>query len=87
MKKRPGGTRRAYEKGRDALLAAFGPRAKLTAAEAKRLDEAWGLSGHRVTFADAYDAFMKGRDPKSFGAPPGVIEGARDRAPGRRVRL
>lgn len=34
----------AYEEGRDALLASFGARAKVTSAEAKLLDEAWGLT-------------------------------------------
>lgn len=33
----------AYEEGRDALLASFGPKGRLTAAEARLLDEEWGL--------------------------------------------
>jgi len=38
---------RAYEQGRDALLVAFGSRAKPTAAEAELLDEAWRLAPKR----------------------------------------
>ena len=34
----------AYEEGRDALLAAFDPKTKPTAAEARLLDEAWDLT-------------------------------------------
>jgi hypothetical protein len=33
----------AYEEGRDALIASFGGRGRLTPAEAARLDAAWGL--------------------------------------------
>jgi hypothetical protein len=33
----------AYEEGRDALIASFGGRGKLTPAEAARLDSEWGL--------------------------------------------
>jgi hypothetical protein len=34
----------AYEEGRDALLAAFGNKTKVSAKEAARLDLAWGIS-------------------------------------------
>jgi hypothetical protein len=33
----------AYEEGRDALIASFGGRGKLTDVEAAQLDAAWGL--------------------------------------------
>lgn len=45
------------------------------------------MAGERTAFGDAYDAFMKGRDPKTFGLDPEEIENSRDRAPGRAVRL
>jgi prevent-host-death family protein len=45
------------------------------------------MSGERTAFGDAYDAFMKGRDPKTFGFEPGAIESTRDRSPGRPVKL
>lgn len=38
----------AYEEGRDALLATFGDRAKLTPAEAAELDRAWGLASSKT---------------------------------------
>jgi hypothetical protein len=34
----------AYEEGRDALVASFGPKGKPTVDEARRLDAEWGLS-------------------------------------------
>lgn len=45
------------------------------------------MSGKRTAFADAYDAFMKHRDPKTFGIEPGSLERTRDRAPGRPIKL
>jgi hypothetical protein len=33
----------AYEEGRDALIASFGRKGKLTPAEREQLDQAWGL--------------------------------------------
>lgn len=45
------------------------------------------MSGTKTAFGDAYDAFMKNRNPKSFGVESGFIEGTRDRSPGRRVKL
>jgi hypothetical protein len=37
----------AYEEGRDALIASFGGRGKLTPAEAARLDKDWGLAAKK----------------------------------------
>lgn len=45
------------------------------------------MAGERTAFADAYDAFMRGRDPKTFGLEPDEISASRNRAPGRPVRL
>lgn len=45
------------------------------------------MAGEQTAFGDAYDAFMKGRDPKSFGLEPAEIEKLRDRSPGRTVKL
>jgi prevent-host-death family protein len=45
------------------------------------------MAGERTAFGNAYDAFMAGRDPKTFGLDQDEIEAARDRAPGRTVKL
>lgn len=45
------------------------------------------IAGEKTAFGDAYDAFMKGRDPKTFGFEPEEIEGTRDRSAGRSVDL
>lgn len=45
------------------------------------------MVGEKTAFGDAYDAFMKGRDPKIFGMEPKDIESSRDRSPGRTVNL
>lgn len=45
------------------------------------------MAGKKTAFGDAYDAFMKGRDPKVFGLEPEEIEEFRDRAPGRTIEL
>lgn len=45
------------------------------------------MNGERTAFGDAYDAFMKRRDPETFGVEPGTIEKSRDRSPGRVVKL
>jgi len=45
------------------------------------------MAGEKTAFGDAYDAFMKGRDPKSFGLDAEELERSRDRAPGRAVKL
>lgn len=37
----------AYEEGRDALLASFGDKARLTPEEAEELDRAWGLASSK----------------------------------------
>ncbi len=38
----------AYEEGRDALIASFGGKAKLTPAEAAELDAAWGIGARKT---------------------------------------
>ncbi len=45
------------------------------------------LSGKKTAFGDAYDAFMRKHDPKTFGIDLNVFEGSRDRSPGRPVEL
>lgn len=45
------------------------------------------MAGKKTAFGDAYDAFMKGRDRKTFGLEADEIESARDRTPGRTVDL
>jgi prevent-host-death family protein len=45
------------------------------------------MAGEKTAFGDAYDAFMKGRDPKSFGLDADEFERSRDRTPGRTVKL
>ena len=45
------------------------------------------MAGVKTAFGDAYDAFMKGRDPKSFGLDVDEFERSRDRAPGRPIKL
>ena len=45
------------------------------------------MAGERTAFGDAYDSFMRGRDAATFGFEPGEIEEARDRTPGRTVKL
>lgn len=45
------------------------------------------LLSEKKEFGEAYDAFMKNRDPKTFGLEPEEIAGLRDRAPGRVVAL
>jgi prevent-host-death family protein len=45
------------------------------------------LAGAKTAFADAYDAFMKGRAGRSFGFEQGEFEKSRDRSPGRAVKL
>jgi hypothetical protein len=37
----------AYEEGRDALIASFGEKGHLTPAEARALDQAWGLAAKK----------------------------------------
>jgi hypothetical protein len=37
----------AYEEGRDALIASFGAKGRLTHDEARRLDAEWGLSAKK----------------------------------------
>lgn len=37
----------AYEEGRDALIASFGGRGKLTPTDAARLDSEWGLAAKK----------------------------------------
>lgn len=37
----------AYEEGRDALIATFGPKGRPTPQEARRLDVEWGLSAKK----------------------------------------
>lgn len=45
------------------------------------------MAGEKTAFGDAYDAFMRGRDPKTFGLDPEELDVARDRSPGRTVKL
>lgn len=45
------------------------------------------MAGEKTAFGDAYDAFMKGRDTKTFGFDADEFEKSRDRAPGRTVKL
>jgi prevent-host-death family protein len=45
------------------------------------------MAGERTAFGDAYDAFMRGRDPKLFGLDAEEFEKSRDRTPGRTVKL
>jgi len=45
------------------------------------------MAGEKTAFGDAYDAFMKGRDLKTFGLTPDEIEEIRDRSPGRAIEL
>ena len=45
------------------------------------------MAGEKTAFGDAYDAFMKGRDPETFGLTAGELAQARDRSPGRPVKL
>lgn len=45
------------------------------------------MSGERTAFGDAYDVFMKSRDPETFGFEPEALESTRDRSPGRPVKL
>lgn len=45
------------------------------------------MVGEKTAFGDAYDAFMKGRNSKSFGLDLEEFEKSRDRAPGRTVKL
>jgi prevent-host-death family protein len=45
------------------------------------------MSGEEPAFGDAYDAFMKDRDPKIFGFDAGTLEASRDRSVGRAVKL
>lgn len=45
------------------------------------------MAGAKTAFGDAYDAFMKGRDARSFGLDPEEFEKSRDRVPGRTIEL
>lgn len=45
------------------------------------------MAGKKTAFGDAYDAFMRGRDPKTFGLDPEDFENSRDRTSGRAVKL
>lgn len=45
------------------------------------------MTGEKTAFGDAYDAFMRNRDPKVFGLEAEEFEKSRDRAPGRSVKL
>jgi prevent-host-death family protein len=45
------------------------------------------MAGEKTAFGDAYDAFMRNRDPKVFGLDAEEFEKSRDRAPGRTVKL
>ena len=45
------------------------------------------MAGEKTAFGDAYDAFMRGGDPSVFGLDTEAFEKARDRAPGRTVKL
>lgn len=45
------------------------------------------MAGKKTAFGDAYDAFMRGRNPKVFGFDAEEFERSRNRAPGRTVEL
>jgi prevent-host-death family protein len=45
------------------------------------------MAGEKTAFGDAYDAFMRGRDPKTFGLDPEEMDESRDRSPGRAANL
>ena len=45
------------------------------------------MAGEKTAFGDAYDTFMKGRDPKTFGFDPEELDEPRDRSPGRAVDI
>lgn len=41
------------------------------------------MAGEKTAFGDAYDAFMRGRNPATFGLTVDELAQSRDRSPGR----